>query len=308
METTEPTDLHALAATLVRPEEEPEAEVDETEAPEEDLEAEAVEAEAEEDPDSDSDDAAVEPEEAPDLIAVKVNGKEVRVTLEDLKKSYSAEAYRQEGMREAAEARKQAEATARAVQEQREALLQFAQQIQQTGVHPRPVPPSQEMADKDPIGYLRADAKYRAEMSDYLAQQQQMQTFSRQAQEHRAREEMALREAEAKKLVESIPEFADPKKAPAIRDNLLRAAEHYGYSSQEIEGVMDSRALRILHDAAQWQALQSGKAVAAQKVANAKPVLKPGTKAPAQPNAQRLRERLKQTGRIEDALSLILKG
>jgi len=292
VETTELNDEAAFEGLLFNSqEEEPPEEVIET--PEEEAEA----PETDETPEDESDDAESADPEAPEPITVKVDGEEIQVTLDDLKRDYSGQAYIQKGMREAAEARREAETFAQTVQAERAALLQLAQDIKAQGVIAQPTPPDAAMVSTDPIGYLQADAKYRQQYANYMQQQQQLAAVTRQTTEQQEREMLAFREAETAKLFEALPDLADPEKGAKIKQRLLKAGESYGYAPDEIGAVMDSRALRVLNDAAQWRALQAGKSIAAKKVVDAKPVLKPGAKsAPIGNSAAKALERLRANG------------
>ena len=107
-----------------------------------------------------------------------------------------------------------------------------------------------------------------------------------------------------------MPEFGDAQKATKIRENLVRGgSEFYGYQPEEIGNVMDHRAIMVLKDAVAYRNLMAGKDKAAKKVSGAKPVVKPGSKKIGdgkQKVQQRRKAKLGQSGRIEDALSLVL--
>ena len=82
----------------------------------------------------------------------------------------------------------------------------------------------------------------------------------------------------------------------------------YGFSDDELSSVIDPRMIKVLHDAAQWQKLQTSKPQVTNKVTAAKPVVKPGAdnaKRVAQSNVQKLREKARASGRVEDAAQLI---
>lgn len=276
--------------------------VEEDETPEEEVEA----PEPDETPEDESDDAESDDQPEPEAITVKVDGEEIQVTLDDLKRDYSGQAYIQKGMREAAEARREAETFAQTVQAERAALLQFAQELKTQGVIAQPTPPDPAMVKTDPIGYLEADANYRAKYAAYMRQQSELAAVTRQATEQQERELTAFRSAETAKLFEAIPDLNDPEKGAQVKARLLKAGESYGYDADEIGQVMDHRALRVLNDAAQWRALQAGKNIAAKKVVDAKPVLKPGAKsAPVGNSAAKALERLKAHGDEESFIAYL---
>ncbi|MGY8791362.1 MAG: hypothetical protein ACKVKR_13960, partial [Pseudomonadales bacterium] len=110
----------------------------------------------------------------PNTYSIKVDGENVEVTLDDLKRDYSGQQYIQKGMKQAAEARKQAEEAYNGLNQQREQLNQLMQQVNQQGVMTQPIPPAKELLQSDPLGYIEADATYREDMGKFQAQQQQL--------------------------------------------------------------------------------------------------------------------------------------
>lgn len=234
---------------------EPEMEAQETEAPEE----EAYEAEATEEVD---DDDATDPQEneATTLYTVKADGKEEKVTLDELKRSWSAEKHRQKGMQEAAEARKAATELYQTLQTEQAKFMQVVQTIQEQGFKAPPQAPDMAMMDKDPIGYMQAEARYRKDLQDFQTQQVQIQQT---AMAHRQMQEKAMAEfvAEQSKLLQSrIPEFADPNKAREITGKIRStASEAYGFTDDELGGIVDARHVQVLHDAMKWRELQAAR-------------------------------------------------
>lgn len=234
---------------------EPEMEAQETEAPEE----EAYEAEATEEV---TDDDATDPQEneATTLYTVKADGKEEKVTLDELKRSWSAEKHRQKGMQEAAEARKAATELYQTLQTEQAKFMQVVQTIQEQGFKAPPQAPDMAMMDKDPIGYMQAEARYRKDLQDFQTQQVQIQQT---AMAHRQMQEKAMAEfvAEQSKLLQSrIPEFADANKAREITGKIRNtASEVYGFTDDELGGIVDARHVQVLHDAMKWRELQAAR-------------------------------------------------
>lgn len=233
---------------------EPEMEAQETEAPE----AEEYEPEASEDVEAVEEDTAQE--QAPSKYTVKVDGKEVEVTLDDLKRSFSGQAYIQKGMQEAAEARKAATDLFQNLQAEQAKFMQVVQTIQEQGFKAPPQAPDMAMMDKDPIGYMQADARYRKELGEYQVQQQQIQQT---AMAHRQMQDRQMAEfvAEQSKVLQSrIPEFADANKAREVTGKIrATATEAYGFSDQEIGGIVDARQVQVLYDAMKWRELQAAR-------------------------------------------------
>lgn len=248
---------------------EPELEAQETEAQEDDAEAEYSE-----DVEADANDAEVD--EETELYTVKADGTERKVTLEELKRSWSAEAHRQKGMQEAAEARKQATELFQTLQAEQSKFMQVVQTIQEHGFKAPPQAPDIAMMDKDPIGYMQQEARYRKDAAEYQTQQYQIQQT---AAAHRQMQDRAMAEfvTEQSKVLQSrIPEFADANKAREITGKIRNtASEAYGFTDQELSGIVDARQVLALHDAMKWRELQAArtqKAPAAPK--SIKPVMR----------------------------------
>ena len=248
---------------------EPELEAQETEAQEDDAEAEYSE-------DVEADDEEESQEQAPSKYTVKFDGKEIEVTLDDLKRSFSGQAYIQKGMQEAAETRKQATELFQTLQAEQSKFMQVVQTIQEHGFKAPPQAPDIAMMDKDPIGYMQAEARYRKDATEYQNQQYQIQQT---AAAHRQMQDRAMAEfvTEQSKVLQSrIPEFANADKAREITGKIRNtASEAYGFTDQELSGIVDARQVLALHDAMKWRELQAArtqKAPAAPK--SIKPVMR----------------------------------
>jgi hypothetical protein len=138
--------------------------------------------------------------------------------------------------------------------------MQVVQTIQEQGFKAPPQAPDMAMMDKDPIGYMQADARYRKELGDYQVQQQQIQQT---AMAHRQMQDRQMAEfvAEQSKVLQSrIPEFADANKAREVTGKIrATASEAYGFSDQEIGGIVDARQVQVLYDAMKWRELQAAR-------------------------------------------------
>lgn len=294
METTDNLDDGASAFLIDETPETPEVEDEddevtqddapETDETEDDVEtaedAEAGDDEASDDVDEDDDD----PDE-PETIRVKVDGEEVEVTLEDLKRSYSGNAKIQKGMQEAATLRKQAEAAYQTLAEQQSKFAQFAQHVQQNGFIKPPQPPSPELASSDPAKYVRDLAQFNAQQQAFQQQQQTIQQTQRQMQ---AAQQAAMEAHlnEQLQALQSDPDFANPETAAKTQARLSRAAEAYGYTAEELGGINDARAIKVLNDAAKYRQLQASKAKA-KKSPEAPRTVKPKARRPEPPQLAR---------------------
>jgi len=302
-----------------------ETEEDVAEAPDDD-QPEAMEAESEElDDVDDADDTGDETDEeaevaeqddgdeepASEIHTVKVDGEEKQVTLDDLKRSYSGQAYIQKGMEEAAQSKKQAEQVYQALQEERQKLATTFQQLQTEGAPQMPQKPSKELRNSDPIAYFEQMESYREGLEQYQQFQQQHQAMAQQQTEAQQRAQQAYLQEQARMLQQEIPEFSDPDKASKMKEQLLRTGvETYGYSPEEMTQIMDARAVKVLADAMKYRQLQQSKGKAVEKTKNARPVVKPGAKKSDTDGKVTRRKkaaaRMKKNGNVDDVASFLL--
>lgn len=242
--------------------------------------------------------------------SVKIDGQEVQVTLDDLKQGYSGQQYVQKGMQEAARQKKEAEAVYASLNNERQKMAQLYQELQQGNIAQAPVPPSRELFESDPIGYMEEKLAfdenkefYDGQMAQLHAVSQQNDAANTQAKKNHLRQEMQV-------LQQKIPEFSDPKKAGKIKERLVRVGrEAYGYTPEEIGQVVDHRAIQVLNDAVKYREIMSGKAKAVKKTNRGNPVMKAGVKKVADSKTKvrkRQQAKLQKSGDLKDALGLIL--
>lgn len=326
--------IESAIAQLIQPEE-PEQETETLEAEEveaeeyqsdegeheEDDEPETSEEEDDEDesePDDeedDEDDEEAEEASKPDFITVTVDGNETQVTLDELKRGYAGQQSITQRFQELSAQRKEVEQVYGNLMQAQNAVTSLLNNIQNEGIPIEPSEPPRELFQTDPVRYVEEKQRYDAEKAVYdqrIAEMQQVREQQAQAQEMARRAHMH-RELDA--LMATVPEFRDPKSEEAVqaRDKMLSiGAEVYGYSQEELGQVMDHRAYRVLLDAAKYQEIVRGKEKATQKAKpkNRKPI-KPGAKKAAKHSKtqreKQLRSNLKRSGRIEDAIDLLIQ-
>ena len=272
-------------------------------------EAEADEAEAEDD-DDDEEAEELEEEPAPELYTVKVDGVEKQVTLDELRRGYSGQEYIQTQMRQVAEGRKEVEAIYTALQNEAQQVAALRQRLEAGNFPQQPTPPSRELFDADPIGYMEAKLKYDEDLAEWQKGAGELEQVS---QRQKQMEQQALQyhlAQEMQKLQQAIPEFGDREKATQLRQAILETGQFYGYEPNELNEVADSRAVRILHDAMKYRQMMAAQGEVQKKVEKARPVVKPGVKKSATTGKVKQRKqavsRMKQTGSIDDVAKFLL--
>ncbi len=275
-------------------------------------EAEEIEASDYEDDEDPIEDASLEDPVEPERYTVKVNGQEAQVTLEDLKQGYSGQKYVQQGMQDVAAQKKEAEAVYTALNNERQQMAELYQQLQNGGFAPEPIKPTKAEFDADPIGYMQKNLEYEEQKANYDRQMAQLEQASQQNSVAQQNAKQAYLQEQMQILQKEIPDFADSTKASKLREQLVNTGKsQYGYTTEEISQISDYRAIKVLHDAMKYQDIISGKSKAKVKTKSANPVIKPGAKKIATPNAKirsRQKAKLKDSGSIDDALNLILNS
>jgi hypothetical protein len=301
--------------------------VEAAEAPTQDVESEAVEDVAEGDDDVEAsgediedaeyveddqidDDDLVEAAEDTNLIPVKINGKEERWTLDQLKQSAAGQGYINQKMQENAALEKKYKEQSQALAQQQQQVLAMYQQAQQGGLQ-APTPPSKELFDQDPIGYMEAKLTYDEAKAAHDQQLVQLRGMhQQQAQQQQAARQAYLAE-QAEVLKQYIPEIADPDKGEKLKAGIIDTGVHYGFTPEEMAGVSDARYVRALNDARKYRQLVANRQKSQSKADGVRPVVKAGAK--KRPDGQaatrkKAQQRLQKTGSIDDALSLMLKS
>ena len=324
----EATTLEQAAESLLTTSEAPEAQgdnlseaVDAITEPEDDGQGEEVEVAAESDDDveasDDIDDDQIDDEdlveaEAEDtkLIPVKVDGKDEMWTLDQLKQSAAGQAAINKRFQEAAQARKQLEQQAAALAQQQQQVVQLYQQAQEGGLQ-APTPPSRELFDSDPIGYMEMKLAYDEAKATYDQQMYQVQQMQRQQSQQQQQAHQSYLQEQAEILKQHIPEIADPEKGEKLKGDLMQVGMDYGFTAEEMAGVSDARYVRALNDARKYRELVAKRKQAQQKGDKARPVVRAGAKKTADGTAatrKKAQTRLQKTGSINDALGLILNS
>lgn len=262
------------------------------------------EAEPEDGESDEQDEDTDETDEQPVLYSVKVAGEEVQVTLDEALKGYSREQDYVRKTMALADERKSAEREIAAVRTDYQTKLDSVAQLLEAS-QPRV---DQSLRDTNPGEWSAQMQQHRtwADQRNALAAEQGRLT--QQAQAEKQAELAATVKAETEKLLAVIPEWSDPKVAEADHAKLRSTGQgHYGFTPDEINGLTDHRMVRVLRDAARWQELQSKSVGVRAKVETVK-TSRPGT-AQAAPSrvkeVDRAKQRLRQSGRVDDAAALI---
>jgi hypothetical protein len=283
-----------------------EDDIDPEEGTEDDDEDEYDEEDEGADPDEDDD------SEGTDLFTVKVDGEEVEVTEEELKKGYSAQAHFTRNMQALRQREAEFEGEIAAVTQERErysVLLNQLEQHLQTQVSGRTPEQWAELERTDPLGYVTERQKEREaqeRMADVQYEQQQAQAkMSEQSQ----KELLRIRQEEGRKILQAIPEWAKDEVRVKETEQIVGYARELGFTDEEIDKVLDHRLIILLRDAALGHKVKKGKGDLRPKRRGTKSARPGSGKTRRQPKqkrqARKARENLSQSGKIDDAAAAI---
>ena len=279
------------------------------EATEEETDAEELLAEEDSDEVSEEEVEVEEvPEETPPSYSVKVDGEEFEVSLDELRNGYQRQSDYTRKSQSLAEQRKTYEANLSAVQQERSQytqVLENASQFQNMELQKFNNVDWKELKESDPMEYMEKrmelqDAKdklQQVQQEQSRVQQQQQQEYADHLQKHVT--------TEAEKLVQALPEYADP----AVKNQLREyAMKDLGFSKEDVDGITDHRVVMVL-----YKSMLQDKATKGTSKKASKPVpkvVKAGTPESKKQRSRKAltakRDRLRKTGHVRDGASVFL--
>lgn len=280
---------------------------------------EAGEAEFAEDDALDGDEEAGLDDEQPDeqRVTVQIDGQEREVALSELITGYQQNTSYTQKSQALAEERRQVEVEGQRASAERAAYTTLLGNVRDFVASQAP---SEEVVNQlmlqDPVEGFRLRAvrdQIMAKAGEFGAAYQSM---VQQADQLTAQQLHAEKVAALKALPALIPEWKDPKRMEAERNAVGEAMLKWGFTGDELNQISDPRAMVIARKAMLYDKLLEGrkdKLKPSQKQQQQPRALPAGSKANQQQagrqrQAQALRDRARQTGRIEDVAALIGLG
>ena len=299
---------------------------EETEAPVEvsqdvEPETEVEVAESEDDTDYSSDEETIDEDEIESSEAVplelsddieieyKADGVMKKATLGELKRGAAGQDYIQKGMEQNAQARKELEQMAISIKQEREQLLQRMEQLTNDAPQ-KPIKPSKELQNSDPLRYLEEMEQYREQQDNFERLQEEAEQMRQQQlmQEQQAQELYEAQQAEA--LRKEIPELNDPEKSKKLLTEITETVtSHYGMPPELVGQLSHGWEFKIMRDAVAYRKLMANKDKVVEKSKGARPMVKPGAKRTENvqvKKAQQARSRMKQKGDINSVADYLL--
>ena len=280
-----------------------------------DTESESVQAEAD-NPDGLTvddivDDNQEEVSETPGTYTIKVDGKDVEVTLDELQAGYSRQADYTRKSQVLAEQRKKAEEELAATQQERQRYISQLEQFNtqaDSKLNELKSTDWTRLKEEDPTEYMLKRDQYRELQENKRTveeEQKNLQYKSQQEQQAKWQEEL-VRQQEI--MAQRLPEWNDPEKGAKLKQNIKSFALKTGFTEQEVDSLIDARSVDVLHKAMLYDNLLAAK-ISKKKSKVVPKVTKPGsppTKGEVSSDKVKAqRARLRRTGHVKDASSVI---
>ena len=311
-------DAASAISAMLAPEE-GQAEVTETqpvEESEEDLETAASEEDdsgVEDAPDEEASEEQSEEEEEPEekdqpqTFTVKVDGKDVTVTLDELQKGYSRTQDYTRKTQQIAEVRKQVEQETQAVRAERQQYAQLLGALQAQLQVSEPQIDLDRLYHEDPIEWVRQKEIVRERQEKLGAIQAEQQRLAQVSQYEQQRAMEMQIESQQEALLAALPDWKDPKKAKAEKALVIESAKAAGFSDDDLKSVYDHRLVLLLRKAAMYDQMVSKRQGIKPVVNNGPRTAKPGAagRVSTTTESTRAKQRLAKTGRVDDAASAI---
>jgi hypothetical protein len=260
--------------------------------------------------DEETDEAGDPPEP---LYTVKIDGKDEQVTLKEALAGYSRTQDYTAKTQQIAEARKAIEQEAaihRAAREQYEGVLKTLQERLGTEADEPTQAQWDALKAENPDQYALAYTDYqrRKEARAAIAAEQERVTREKGEEQVKTLREYISKENDA--LLQKLPAWKDPEKRKAGSKLVFDfAKQSYGFSDEELSKAYDHRIVVMAEDARKYHALKAKMAKGKSKLETA-PSVPPRARTPQLPAKQAARKeaekRLNKTGRVEDAVALLL--
>ena len=285
----------------------PESEEDDGAALSEELSADADAADEETQEEQSEEDEESEEQDQPTHFTVKVDGKEVEVTLDELQKGYSRTQDYTRKTQQIAEIRKQVEVETEAVRAER------AQYAQMLGALQAQLQGTETQIDwdrlyhEDPIEWVRQKEVMRERQEKRQAIQFEQQRIAELSQQEQQQHFESHLQAQHTKLLEVIPEWKDQAKAKAEKQLLVEFGQKTGFTPEELKAIVDHRAVVALRKAALYDQMMTKRKAITPVTNNGPRPAKPGAagRVSQTTEATRAKQRLAKTGRVDDAASAI---
>ena len=283
---------------------------EESEQSDEESDAEEDAADDEADDEESDEDVDEEQDAKSQRFTVKVDGKDVEVTLDELQQGYSRTQDYTRKTQALAQERKAAQAEFEQVRYERQQYAQMLGALQQQLAQAEQAPVDlNALYESDPIEWMRQKELMRERQEKQYAIQAEQQRLAQIQQAEQQQNMQRFLESQKNALLQAMPQLRDPKVASVEKSRWIDAGKSIGFSEQELNGVTDHRILLALKTIADYNGMVSKRQQIKPTQSAAKSARPGNTSSQNQKSSavKKSQQRLRQTGNVKDAASLIEK-
>ena len=251
-----------------------------------------------------------------ELYKLTVNGQEVEVTLDELRKGYSRQQDYTQKTEKLSQDRKSVDQLKNDFTRQsEEAKIKRDQYEKQLQVLSEQIKSSEQKVDldslyeDDPAEYVRAKAEQDRRKDVLELANKEQERIKAEKQEEYNRTYSNYLEQQRELLVQKLPIYSNKEKGPEFVKNLTNFAKEIGYSDQEISQLVDHRAVMMLASAYRYDKLKKANLSNKKITKVSKVVSSSGYKVQDDSDVvKRMNSKkatLKKTGNIKDAVSIL---
>ena len=249
------------------------------------------------------------------IYTIKVDGEEAQVSLNELVSGYQRGATYTQRQQKLAEERADLQQQLQGVPQQKAELQQTYQQyqevLQQLRVQMEAAnqPPNMDwdaLEREDPVQWLKLKELERqraGEIQAVVAEQQRMQGLMEQERQMKLQQHL---EVQRNAVLEKIPEWSNDEIQVEEQRRLMEYGQTQDYSAEELGKLYDARAVVILRKAMLYDELTNGKKItqAKSKIGSVPSGSRETTRRTRNRKQKAQRQRLKTTGKVDDAAPL----
>ncbi len=252
-----------------------------------------------------------------ELYTLTVNGQDVEVTLDELKKGYSRQSDYTRKTEKLSQDRKSIDELKNEYTRQNEEAKikrdQYEKQLQVLSEQLKSMQPSIDMDrlyQEDPAEYVKQKAAQDRKKELEMSAKQEQDRILKEKQIESEKVYSQYLENERKLLAEKLPIYKDKEKAPQFIKNLTEYAKSIGYTDQEISMLVDHRAVVMLANAYRYDKMKKNANLKNKKVTKVSKVVSSSSPKIQDDSevAKRIKSKkatLKRSGKVNDAVSVL---
>ena len=260
-----------------------------------------------------TEDYSEEEQEEEAAYEIKVNGKPVKVTLDELMSGYQRDSdYRRKTMELADERRLLEEEVNRAKSES-DAVAKLRQDYAtrlseiENSMKPDANIDWARLYETDPDEYHRKKIEVENKSKALETIKAERQRAIQEQQQEQSKVFNQYLEQQKKLLADKEPEYVDPVKGEGLRKDMTSYLKKEGYSDQELNMMVDHRSFVIAKKAMLYDKMMNSK-ISAKQSKTVPKMVRSGTQKTINKDSQQsksLKSRLKQTGSMRDAANVL---